>query len=65
MQGSQLAGVRGENAALRSELAAEHKRLGDMESALRARTAAARGSGPPSGGMASGFMSNKKVSHTF
>lgn len=61
MQDSQLACVRAENAALRSELAAEHQRLTDMETALHARPAAPRSSGPASSGMAGGFMSNKKV----
>ena len=59
VQESQLASVRGENGALRSQLEAEHKRLADMEATLRAR--AARGAGAGSAGMAGGFMSNKKV----
>ena len=46
---------------MRSQLTVEHKRLEDMESALRSRSTAARSGGALSSGLAGGFMSNKKV----
>ena len=58
MQDAQLTGVRAENNELRNGMAAERKRLADMEASLRARASAGRSSGNPSGG----YMSNKKAS---